>query len=90
MAVPDGNVALVPAVGLVAVVGLVVQSHGIDTVAEWAALLVVVLLSTGALYVRRRHSERQEISSITARPQPRLFGDEDAYAGKRFGHPFDP
>ncbi|WP_406058387.1 sensor histidine kinase [Micromonospora sp. NBC_00860] len=48
------DVALVPAVGLVAVVGLVVQSRGIDTVAEWAALLAV-LLSTGALYVRRRH-----------------------------------
>ncbi|MBQ0989666.1 sensor histidine kinase [Micromonospora sp. H61] len=48
------DVALVPAVGLVAVMGLVVQSRGIDTAAEWAALLAV-LLSTGALYVRRRH-----------------------------------
>lgn len=48
------DVALVPAVGLVAVTGLVVQSRGIDTAAEWAALLTV-LLSTGALYVRRRH-----------------------------------
>ncbi|MFI6240314.1 sensor histidine kinase [Micromonospora sp. NPDC050795] len=48
------DVALVPAVGLVAVVGLVVQSRGIDTAAEWAALLAV-LLSTGALYARRRH-----------------------------------
>lgn len=48
------DVALVPAVGLVAVMGLVVQSRGIDTAAEWAALMAV-LLSTGALYVRRRH-----------------------------------
>ncbi len=48
------NAALVPAVGLVALVGLVVQSRGIDTAAEWAAL-PVVLLSSGALYVRRRH-----------------------------------
>ncbi|MEU5939623.1 hypothetical protein ABZ807_10575 [Micromonospora sp. NPDC047548] len=33
------NTALVLVVGLVALVGLVVQSHGIDTAAEWAALL---------------------------------------------------
>ncbi|MET8357595.1 sensor histidine kinase [Micromonospora sp. NPDC005171] len=48
------DVALVPAVGLVAVTGLVVQSRGVDTAAEWAALLVV-LLSSAALYLRRRH-----------------------------------
>ncbi|MFE9194155.1 sensor histidine kinase [Micromonospora sp. NPDC007208] len=48
------DVALVLAVGLVAVVGLVVQSRGIDTAAEWAALLAV-LLSSCALYVRRLH-----------------------------------
>ncbi|MFI6780167.1 sensor histidine kinase [Micromonospora sp. NPDC050276] len=48
------NVALALAVGLVAVVGLVVQSRGIDTAAEWAALLAV-LLSASALYVRRRY-----------------------------------
>ncbi|MEU8254389.1 sensor histidine kinase [Micromonospora inaquosa] len=43
-----------PVVGLAALVGLVVQSHGIDTTTEWAAL-PVVLLSSGALYFRRRH-----------------------------------
>ncbi|WP_158848619.1 sensor histidine kinase [Saccharothrix deserti] len=48
------DTALVLAVGLVAFVGLVVQSRGIDTAAEWAAL-AVVLASSGALYVRRRH-----------------------------------
>lgn len=48
------DTALVLAVGLVALVGLVVQSRGIDTAAEWAALLAV-LASSGALYVRRRH-----------------------------------
>ena len=47
------NTALVLAVGLVALVGLVVQSQGIDTDAEWAALLAV-LASSGALYLRRR------------------------------------
>ncbi|MGA4727059.1 sensor histidine kinase [Micromonospora taraxaci] len=48
------DTALVLAVGLVALVGLVVQSRGIDTVAEWAAL-PVVLASSAALSVRRRH-----------------------------------
>ncbi|MEU4552470.1 sensor histidine kinase [Micromonospora violae] len=48
------DVALVPAVALVALVGLVVQSGGIDTTAEWA-VLPVVLISAGALYLRRRH-----------------------------------
>jgi signal transduction histidine kinase len=48
------NTALVLVVGLVALVGLVVQSRGIDTAAERAALLAV-LASSGALYLRRRH-----------------------------------
>jgi signal transduction histidine kinase len=48
------DTALVPAVGLVALAGLVMQSSGIDTTAEWAALLAV-LASSGALLVRRRH-----------------------------------
>lgn len=47
----DAGLAL--AVGLVAVVGLVVQTGGIGTGAEWAAL-AVVLISSGALYLRRR------------------------------------
>ncbi|MEU1244310.1 sensor histidine kinase [Micromonospora parva] len=50
----SANTALVLVVGLIALVGLVVQSRGLDTTAEWAAL-PVVLLSSGALYVRRRH-----------------------------------
>ncbi|TNH27220.1 sensor histidine kinase [Micromonospora orduensis] len=48
------NVSVVFVVGLVALVGLVVQSEGVDTTADWVALLVV-LASSGALYVRRRH-----------------------------------
>ncbi|MDG4808851.1 sensor histidine kinase [Micromonospora sp. WMMD1120] len=48
------DAALVLVVGLVALVGLVVQSRGIDTAAEWTAL-PVVLASSGALFVRRRH-----------------------------------
>ncbi|MDG4828747.1 sensor histidine kinase [Solwaraspora sp. WMMD1047] len=48
------DAALVPVVGLVALVGLVVQSAGIDRTAEWAALLAV-LVSAGALCWRRRH-----------------------------------
>jgi signal transduction histidine kinase len=46
--------ALVSGVGLVALVGLLVQSRGIDTTADWAAL-VAVLASTAALWLRRRH-----------------------------------
>jgi signal transduction histidine kinase len=42
------------AAGLVALLGLVVQSRGVDAPAEWAALLVV-LVSAGALCFRRRH-----------------------------------
>ncbi|MET8231421.1 sensor histidine kinase [Micromonospora sp. NPDC005298] len=48
------NVSVVFVVGLVALVGLVVQSEGVDTTADRVALLVV-LVSSGALYVRRRH-----------------------------------
>ncbi|MFF4808164.1 sensor histidine kinase [Micromonospora chersina] len=48
------NVALVLVVGLVALGGLVAQSRGIDTAAEWAAL-AAVLASSGALCLRRRH-----------------------------------
>nr|MDT0658510.1 histidine kinase [Micromonospora sp. DSM 115978] len=48
------DAALVFAVGVVALAGLVVQSRGIDSAAEWAAL-PVVLVSSGALYLRRRH-----------------------------------
>ncbi|MGS2617809.1 sensor histidine kinase [Micromonospora sp. LZ34] len=48
------DTAVVLAVGLVAFFGLLVQSRGIDTNAEWAALLAV-LASAGALYVRRCH-----------------------------------
>jgi len=47
------DLALVLMVGLVALVGLVVQARGVDTAAEWAALSAV-LISSGALYLRRR------------------------------------
>ncbi|NUT45956.1 MAG: sensor histidine kinase [Saccharothrix sp.] len=48
------DVAVVVAVGLVALVGLVVQARGIDTAAEWSALAAVVV-SSAALSLRRRH-----------------------------------
>ncbi|WP_422768711.1 sensor histidine kinase [Plantactinospora sp. WMMC1484] len=48
------DAGLILAVGLVAVAGLVVQSDGIDTAADRAALLAV-LVSAGALALRRRH-----------------------------------
>ncbi|GAA3786428.1 sensor histidine kinase [Micromonospora maritima] len=47
-------VALVPAVAVVALLGLLVQADGVDTPAELAALLVV-LVAAGALYARRRY-----------------------------------
>lgn len=47
------DTALVLGVGLVAFVGLLVQSRGLDTAAEWAAL-AAVLASCGALFRRRR------------------------------------
>ncbi len=53
------------AVGLVALVGLVVQSQGIDTAAEWAALLAV-LASSGALYLRRRHPVAAGVVALAA------------------------
>ncbi|MFE6282033.1 sensor histidine kinase [Streptomyces sp. NPDC057877] len=51
---PVAETALVLVVGLVALLGLAVQSRGLDTTAEWAALWVV-LVSSGALVLRRRH-----------------------------------
>jgi len=48
------DTALVLGVGLVAVVGLLVQSDGIGTAAEWGAL-VAVLVAAAALPVRRRY-----------------------------------
>ncbi|WP_454858323.1 sensor histidine kinase [Promicromonospora soli] len=42
------------AVGAVAVLGLIIQTGGISTGADWAALLMV-LASSAALYVRRRY-----------------------------------
>ncbi|MDT0530392.1 sensor histidine kinase [Micromonospora sp. DSM 115977] len=59
------KMALVPAVGLVAVVGLVVQASGIDTDAERAALLAV-LASSGALYLRRRHPVAVGVVALAA------------------------
>ncbi|WP_431946021.1 sensor histidine kinase [Micromonospora marina] len=46
--------SLVPAVALIALLGLLVQSEGIETTVEFVALLVV-LASSGALYLRRRY-----------------------------------
>ncbi|GIG86676.1 sensor histidine kinase [Plantactinospora endophytica] len=48
------NTALVLTVALVALVGLLVQSDGVDTTAESLALLAV-LASSAALYLRRRY-----------------------------------
>jgi signal transduction histidine kinase len=59
------NTALVLVVGLVALVGLMVQSRGIDTAAEWAALLAVVA-SSGALYLRRRHPVAVGVVALAA------------------------
>ncbi|MEU2661943.1 sensor histidine kinase [Micromonospora sp. NPDC007220] len=57
--------ALVPVVGIVAVVGLVVQASGIDTGAERVALLAV-LASSGALYLRRRHPVAVGVLALAA------------------------
>ncbi|MBM0234960.1 sensor histidine kinase [Micromonospora sp. STR1_7] len=59
------NVSVVFVVGLVALVGLVVQSEGIDSAADWAALLVV-LVSSGALYLRRRHPVWVGVAALAA------------------------
>ncbi|WBB68328.1 sensor histidine kinase [Micromonospora sp. WMMD812] len=59
------NTALMLGVGLVALLGLMVQSQGIDTGAEWAALLAV-LASSGALYVRRRHPVAVGVVALAA------------------------
>ncbi|MGK5671303.1 sensor histidine kinase [Micromonospora sp. URMC 106] len=62
---PAANTALVLVVGLVALLGLVVQSRGIDTAAEWGALLAV-LASAGALYLRRRHPVAVGVVALAA------------------------
>ncbi|HEX6356615.1 sensor histidine kinase [Actinophytocola sp.] len=57
--------ALAIAVGLVALGGLVVQSRGIDTAADWTALLAV-LASSGALFARRRHPVAVGVVALVA------------------------
>lgn len=52
-------------VGLVAVLGLVVQSGGIDTDAERAALLLV-LISSAALYLRHRYPVSVGVVALVA------------------------
>jgi signal transduction histidine kinase len=59
------NAALVVVVGLIAFVGLMVQSRGIDTAAEWTALLIV-LGSSGALYIRRRQPVAVGVVALAA------------------------
>ncbi|WP_422733526.1 sensor histidine kinase [Micromonospora sp. WMMD558] len=59
------NTALVVVVGLVAFIGLVVQSRGIDTAAEWLALLAV-LASAAALYLRRRRPVAVGVVALAA------------------------
>ncbi|WP_341721191.1 sensor histidine kinase [Micromonospora sp. FIMYZ51] len=59
------NTSLVLVVGLVALAGLVVQSRGVDTVAEWAALLIV-LASAGALSLRRRYPVAVGVAALAA------------------------
>ena len=56
---------LVLLVGLVVLGGLVVQSRGVDTAADWTALLVV-LASSGALYLRRRYPVPVGIMALAA------------------------
>ncbi|MFG2107641.1 sensor histidine kinase [Micromonospora chersina] len=59
------NVALVLVVGLIALGGLVAQSRGLDTAAEWAAL-AAVLASSGALYLRRRYPVTVGVVALAA------------------------
>ncbi|MET7831714.1 histidine kinase [Micromonospora sediminicola] len=59
------TVALVPAVALVALLGLLVQADGLDTPAELAALLVV-LAAAGALYGRRRYPVAVGVVALVA------------------------
>ncbi|MDG4787878.1 sensor histidine kinase [Micromonospora sp. WMMD1102] len=59
------EIAAVPAVGLVALVGLLVQARGVDTAAEWLALLAV-LASAAALHLRRRHPVPVGVLALTA------------------------
>ncbi|MET7467110.1 sensor histidine kinase [Micromonospora sp. NPDC005222] len=54
-----------PAVALVALLGLMVQSAGIDTAAEIVALLVV-LASSAALYLRRRYPVAVGVVALAA------------------------
>ncbi|MFD4204822.1 sensor histidine kinase [Micromonospora tulbaghiae] len=57
--------AVVPAVALVALLGLFVQSEGIDTTAELVALLTVVV-SSAALYLRRRYPVTVGVIALAA------------------------
>ncbi|GIJ60259.1 two-component sensor histidine kinase [Virgisporangium aurantiacum] len=53
------------AVGVVALGGLIVQSHGVDSPADVAAALVV-LASTGALVLRRRYPVAVGVAALAA------------------------
>ncbi len=59
------NAVLILTVGLVALSGLVVQSRGINTLAEWAAAAAVVV-SAGALSVRRRYPVAVGVVALAA------------------------
>ncbi|WP_422744820.1 sensor histidine kinase [Micromonospora sp. WMMD754] len=59
------TVALVPAVALVALLGLLVQADGLDTPTELVALLVV-LAAAGALYARRRYPVAVGVVALVA------------------------
>ncbi|MFI9005661.1 sensor histidine kinase [Actinosynnema sp. NPDC053489] len=57
--------AVPPVAGLIALLGLLVQSHGLDAPAEWAALLAV-LVSSAALCARRRHPVAVGVVALVA------------------------